>query len=475
MSDFKVSRVLAQKVWDKLNTSAVPIVDANAFSNMPTIIDDLNDRIKSNQYLPDNVHGFLGLSKSLGVSRFIPIINHTDMAVYYQLCGEIGDRVIENMDGVFGGWQVVPTPASRASLGNLPRKDQVTLLYDHEYFSETFSLASWFQNYKSFTDCIEEITSSTEYGNYVGMTDIANFYDTIDIDMLMSKLEQRVPDLEHHLDLLKVYLNYWNRRLVGYKRSNKGIPQEIISDGSRNLAHFYLHKFDRKIIDYCKPLGVKFVRWADDMLFFGASPQRIESCLYEASRLLLIEGLNLSAPKTEILSRSEFRDYRCLGLLQAVADGNDSEFVRQLEITRRKQNKGERIKFDTAFRAALTYIKRKPHLRSAKNLSYVENSLKRHPEVFTSLSSNQLLSSVVIFKDPSSRLDELKNMANRKPMSGPKAYLLKLIRDEAKNLLTAGVPKSQLHSIINEVGRSSSESELLQKFCIPHTRQSLGP
>lgn len=68
MSDFKVSRVLTQKVWDKLNTSAVPVVDANAFSNISAIVDDLNDRIKSNQYLPDNVHGYLGLSKGLGVS-----------------------------------------------------------------------------------------------------------------------------------------------------------------------------------------------------------------------------------------------------------------------------------------------------------------------------------------------------------------------------------------------------------------------
>ena len=473
MTEFKVSRVLTQKVWDKLNETAVPIVDSNALKELPSIVDSLNSRIKSNQYLPDNVHGYLGLNKGFGVSRFLPIINHIDMAVYYQLCGEIGDRVIEDIDGVFGGWQVVPTPASRAYIKTLPRKKQVDLLYEHEYFSETFSSAAWFQNYKSFTDYIRDLTTSADFGNYVGMTDIANFYDSIDIERLITKIKPQVPDLDRHLEILEVFLRYWNRMLMGYQRSNKGIPQEIISDGSRNLSHFYLHDFDKKMIKYCAPLGVKYVRWADDMLFFAPSPQRIESCLYEASKNLLFEGLNLSAPKTEILTRTEFRNYRCLPLLQAVNDQDDSEFAKQLELIRNMEKRDERVKYDTAIRAVIGYLRRKPHLRTKRRVSYIENSLTAHPEVFSTFNNKQLLASIMIFEDRPSRLNDLNNMANRKSMAAPKANLLKLIREDAKVLEIGGVTKKQMASVIDDIDKSSKKSKILQEFCIPGARQRL--
>jgi hypothetical protein len=473
LTDFKVSAVLTNKVWEKLNETAVPIVKRQDFINLHDTVARINGEISSNQYLPDNVHGYLGINKTLGVSRFLPIINHTDMAVYYQLCGEIGDRVIEQIDGVFGGWQVVPTPASRKYIDDLPRNEQVELLYGHEYFSETFSSAAWFQNYRNFTDCIREITDSDEYGNFVGMTDIANFYDTIDIDRLTSKIKNKIPDLSRHVEILEVYLGYWNRRLVGYQRSNKGIPQEIISDGSRNLSHFYLHEFDYNMIKYCKTLGVKYVRWADDILFFAPSPQRIESCLYEASKALLREGLNLSAPKTAILSRTEFRNYRCLPILKAINDGDDDEFVRQIELLRNMEKRGERIKFDTAIRAVLSYLRRKPHLRNFKTLSYVEDSLKNHPEVFSTLNDNQLLASIVIFNDPAARIDEVKNMINRRSMAGPKAYFLKLIREHVDVLERSGIPRKQMKAMVDSIEKASTDSSILQQFCIPGARERL--
>nr|WP_015061584.1 RNA-directed DNA polymerase [Paracoccus marcusii]AFJ97311.1 putative retron type reverse transcriptase [Paracoccus marcusii] len=467
MKKLEVSGVLAQKVWDQLNKTAVPIVEAQDFFNLKETIGNLNDRISTNQYFPDNVHGYFGINKRYGVTRFIPIINHTDMALYYQVCGEIGDRVIKNKEGIFGGWRVVPTPATLGNLNGLSREEQVELLYENEYFSETFSSAAWFQNYKSFTDCIRELTLSGEYGNYVGMTDIANFYDTIDIDRLISKIRDEVPDLIRHTEVLEVYLRYWNRRLMGYQKSNKGIPQEIITDGSRNLSHFYLQSFDDAIKKYCKSIGVKYVRWADDMLFFSPSPQRIESCFYEASRILLSDGLNLSAPKTTIISRLEFRKYRCLPLLKSIDEKDDDEFNRQVELLRNAEKRGERVKHDTAIKAVLTHLRRNKHLRNKINLKYIEDGFKKHPEVFSSLNDRQLLASIVIFDDPSSRAEDVKNMINRKSMAGPKAYFLKLIREHSTLLRLSGVKKEQMSAMVDEIKKSSSDSYILQKFCIP--------
>nr|WP_320143396.1 RNA-directed DNA polymerase [uncultured Cohaesibacter sp.] len=473
MTEFSVSRVLTQKVWDKLNDTAVPIVKNDDFKHLGEIIDDLNSRIKSNQYFPDNVHGYLGVGKKLGVTRFIPIITHIDMALYYQLCGEIGDRVVENIDGVFGGWQVVPTPATRAYIDKLSKDEKVSLLYSQEYFSETFSSAAWFQNYKSFTAYIRKIVNSNNFGNYVGITDVANFYDTIDVEKLISKLKRKEKEIERHLEILDIYLRYWNRRLAGYQRSNKGIPQEIISDGSRNLSHFYLHDFDRKIIRYCDSIGVKFVRWADDMLFFASSRQKIESSLYEASKFLLSDGLNLSAPKTKILTRVQFRKYRCLPLLQAVNDENDKEFLKQIDAIRKMQETGEQVKLDTAIRAAIGHARRKPHLRTNQVLKFIENGLRSNPEIFASLTNKQMLASVVIFKDRALRMDELRKSICKKQVAAPKANFLKLIRDERRALEIFGIEKKQLISIVDEIDQNNLDSEILENFCIKGAKEKL--
>jgi Reverse transcriptase (RNA-dependent DNA polymerase). len=473
MKNFRVSKALSRRVWEKLNETAVPIVSDDDFRNLPDIVSALNRSIATNQYLPDNTLGYLGLNKRLGVSRFLPILNHTDTAVYYQLCGEIGDRTIKDIDGVFGGWRFVPTPTTKSFDKSMTEVEKIDLIYENEYFNETFSRASWFQNYRNFTDCVDSLTSTSAYGNYVGVSDIANFYDSIDVDRLIKKIKRDAPDLERHADILETYLRHWNRRLAGYQRSNKGIPQEIISDGSRNLSHFYLHDFDFKVIDVCSRNQVKYVRWADDMLFFGASPQRIETCLYEASKLLLLEGLNLSAPKTEIMSRAEFREYRCLPLLSAIANRDDGEFIRQVNLLRRRELRGERVKVDTAIRAIISHLRNNSRLRTQISLEYIEEGIQKHPEVFSTLNDRQLLASVVIFGDARGKLNEIKNMVNRRSMAAPKAYFLKLVREHHRTLSKRGVTKSDLRRMVSEIKKSSLDSEILQNFCAPAAEREI--
>ncbi|WP_299940793.1 RNA-directed DNA polymerase [uncultured Nitratireductor sp.] len=473
MTSFKLSKYLSRRVWEKLNETAVPVVSDDDFHNLSVTIDILNKNISTNQYFPDNTLGYLGLNKRLGVSRFLPILNHTDTAVYYHLCGKIGDRAIKDIDGVFGGWRFVPTPATKFFNDSMTKDQKVDLIYDNEYFNETFSAASWFQNYSSFTDCIANLTETSSYGNYVGITDIANFYDSIDVDRLITKVKRDAPDLKAHADILEIYLRHWNRRLAGYQRSNKGIPQEIISDGSRNLSHFYLHDFDGSIIDICERNHVKYVRWADDILFFGASTQRIEACLYEASKLLLLDGLNLSAPKTEIMSRAEFRDYRCLPLLKAISERNDGEFLRQIDLLRRRELRGGRVKVDTALRATISHLRKHSRLRTRSSLRYVEDGIRNHPEVFSTLNERLLLASIVIFDDAQGKMNEVKSMVNRKSMAAPKAYFLKLIREHHSTLSRRGIGRADLQGMIADIKRSSRESEILCQYCIPAAEKAL--
>ncbi len=291
MKQFQISKGLTRKVWEHLQSSLVPIVAGADLLNLDSQVDELNRALRSNDYMPGTGHGYFGVEKRVGVTRFLPILSRIDMAVYYQLCGELGDIVLVNRPDIYGGWQVVPQPEASAELGRNSKKEIISARYQQGYFQDTLSNAAWFQGFRSFTQLIREIINSKDgYGNFVAVTDIANFYDSIDVSRLILKLRTKLPEYTSHLEALQIFLNYWNRRSTGYQPSTRGIPQEIISDGSRNLSHFYLQDFDDAFSEYCAKNGLRYVRWADDMLIFGSSPQRLEAALHKASRMLLAEG-----------------------------------------------------------------------------------------------------------------------------------------------------------------------------------------
>lgn len=242
------------------------------------------------------------------------------------------------------------------------------------YSDNSFSKAQWFNNWKSFTDLIEETTDRVDIGNYVVTTDIANFYDTIGIDKLMERVSL---ELKSNLDVvqyLRMFLGYWDRRVKGYHFSSQCIPQEIIGDASRTLANFYINDFDDRIMSYTQKEGQVYLRWADDMIIFGKSPLALEKSVHRASRFLLHDGLNLNAAKTRIFSRREFRSYRGIDVLKSIREKRHSRIVPELRkfLTHASAHGG---RIDTVYRAILRYsVRNKSHI-SPYLANYFVNAL----------------------------------------------------------------------------------------------------
>lgn len=471
MKQVKVSKGLTRKVWQQLATSLVPIVSKDELLRLDADIDYLNSEIRSNSYMPGTGHGYFGVEKRLGVTRFLPILSRIDMAVYYQLCGELGDLVLINRADIYGGWQVVPQPGGTEDLDRNSRNEVIAARYQQGYFQDTLSNAAWFQGFKDFTQLITQLINVKDgYGNYVAVTDVANFYDSIDVFRLISKLRGKLPEYSSHLELLQVFLNFWNRRSTGYQASTKGLPQEIISDGSRNLSHFYLQDFDDQFSTYCLTEGLRYVRWADDMLIFGPSPQKLEAAMHKASRLLLVEGLNLSAPKTKIMGKRQFSNYRGLDVLEAINSKNIDEYRRRRRAAMRRHRGGEVLKLDTIFRASLGFLAQRPRSVSPSDQTFLWNAITEHPDFLGNMNAQQCLSFVRIAESPSRGFAKLLNIALLKDVAAPKAVLLSLIRNHSKRLEKVGVTKHAQRNAIDEIFNSSDDSELIRNWCIPAAR-----
>ncbi|MFD4118447.1 RNA-directed DNA polymerase [Streptomyces niveus] len=124
-------------------------------------------------------------------------------------------------------------------------------------------------------------------------TDVASFYENIDIDILRLDLAQSGTD-----ELLLIQLHYFLQRFQQQSHA-WGLPQG--SSASGVLSNIYLAPLD----EYIRQSGVQHVRYSDDTYLFGENWEQLRSSLTGANQALRARRLTISAKKTEIFTRSK--------------------------------------------------------------------------------------------------------------------------------------------------------------------------
>ena len=475
MSKFFIEPNLTRSVWLKLKNGPVPIVGTSDLMNFSEFVAVINSRLKTRSYIPEVVHGYLGIQKGNGVTRFLPILTKEDMAVYYHLCGYIGSKVLKPKPRIYGGWRSIPiSPRPDIPTENSNTQDYNAAVFQEGYFSDTFSNTMWLDEFKSFTQLIRSLTKNASSGAFVATTDIANFYDSIEIPRLIERLRRDMhDDANDEIELLKVFLELWDRRTIGYSRSSKGIPQEIVSDGSRFLSHYYLQDFDDKFTSYCDTHGLVYVRWADDMLVFGPNKKILEEAIHRASRLLLPEGLNLNANKTKIYRREDLAKYRGVEFLSTIGSRNPELFRRKLRSAINWADSGNPIRLDTIFRATLGYTFNLGSRARVFEKNFIMETVETNPEIVATLNDIQLMHLVAISDDSHEMFLKIRNFCLTRPYAGARANFLMLIRKHTNKLEKLGVSRRLQLSTIEAVENGSSDSEILLTYCIPSARKAL--
>ncbi len=129
---------------------------------------------------------------------------------------------------------------------------------------------------------------------YVVVTDISGFYDSIPIQRLVQDL-RGFGAAEEVLTVLQECLRKW-----AYGRE-QGIPQGYWA--SDLLAKLYMSPVDRRL----QRDEFEHLRYVDDIRIFCESKLEAKKAIQFLSQLLYPRGLSLQSGKTEILSNSEAR------------------------------------------------------------------------------------------------------------------------------------------------------------------------
>lgn len=149
-----------------------------------------------------------------------------------------------------------------------------------------------FEGWENFR--IESLKSIEEGIYYVVTTDIAGYYENIDIRVLSSDLLQ-LGVSQKIVKMLATCLNKW-AQIQG-----RGIPQGY--SASDILGKVYLNVVDQAMVNK----GYKYYRYSDDIRIFCRNEKEAKEALVELIVLLRRRGLSLQTSKTFTLKADDAR------------------------------------------------------------------------------------------------------------------------------------------------------------------------
>ena len=163
----------------------------------------------------------------------------------------------------------------------------------------------WYLAWPEFD--LERIKLAKDRGyNYLTRTDIAAYFENIDLTVLDVQLRSIFPKDTIIISLLMRILESWTR--VTYSRIpvGRGIPQG--NNVSSFLGNVYLIPLDRMLDRYCKRTGATWLRYVDDVDVYTKDYNTARDAIYVINDALRGLLLNLQGSKTDIISGDRLRE-----------------------------------------------------------------------------------------------------------------------------------------------------------------------
>ena len=248
----------------KEQLKAITLDKINSYLNSKPSRHSLNDAFDRLSLSP--ISHILVPKKDAFDYRKIAILSPQDLAVYQAISVMIGEP-----------FEKARTRIARGRLFS----------YRFKPVARKGRLFSPTKNYRSFQTTSARISRHASV-KYITKSDIANFYDRVNIHRIESTLRTTKGLDNRVIDLINQMLLHWA------KRDSYGLP--VGSNASRILAEVALFNVDISLAD----AGIKFLRFVDDFRIFTKTATEAHSALAMLIELLDREGLFINARKSSI-------------------------------------------------------------------------------------------------------------------------------------------------------------------------------
>ena len=220
----------------------------------------------------------------------------------------------------------------------------------------------------------KQIYKFNEEKELIIVTDLTNYYDSIDINELRKKIISNVDGKEVLIDILFKIVEKisWLPDYLPY--SGRGIPTTNL-EGIRLLAHSFLFELDEILKEKSND---SFTRWMDDIVISVNTLEEAIETLSSASDILKSRGLALNLAKTNIYD-SKIAEFHFLI--------NENKYLDSIVYNGLSKIK----KIETGKELKKRF---KLHLKTNLEAKYAEKITKRYITAFGKLNSEKLLSEI---------------------------------------------------------------------------------
>ncbi|MET0461503.1 MAG: RNA-directed DNA polymerase [Chitinophagaceae bacterium] len=288
------------------------------------------------------------IEKKFGICRHLVIPQPSDSLVLQVLVEYVASQIL----------------AKQPSKNAFYSRDKHNMAFPHEI--EEYGL-TFRQQWKNLQ---KKIYNFNEGKKYIVVTDLSNYYDSIDIKELRKVFTSYAQIDEVLIDLLFRLIEEisWKPDYLPY--SGRGLPTTNI-EGIRLLAHSFLFELDEVVKQKSKN---NFTRWMDDIVIGVDSRSDATNTISIVSDMLKSRGLALNLSKTNIY------------------DDKDGYFNFQIEANRFIDSIETLKKEDVGFKKASSdlYKSFKKHFKDQR-AKYWDKIAKRHITTLWKFGNMQLL------------------------------------------------------------------------------------
>jgi len=181
-------------------------------------------------------------------------------------------------------------PAVKDRIVQTALKLVIEPIFEYEFEDSSYG----FRPQRGCKDALREVDELIAQGyTDVVDADLASYFDTIEHQTLMRRIEERISD-GTVLELIGLFLS--QDIIHGMKRwtPTGGTPQGAVI--SPLLANIYLHPLDRQM----KQQGYRMVRYADDFVVLCRTAEQAQTALREVKSWVEQNGLRLNEDKTHV-------------------------------------------------------------------------------------------------------------------------------------------------------------------------------
>lgn len=188
---------------------------------------------------------------------------------------------------------------------------------------------SWYGIWPEFAK-VTRLAYEEKGFNYLGESDIAAYFENINIDILRDLLLKYLPKQQRIVNLLTNMLDYWSWRSYEGRRLPRGIPQG--NTVSSFLGNIYLLPLDQEFKKFGQQNEISYFRYMDDVRIFAKDEAVARKMIFLMNDVLRGLHLNIQGSKTAILRGSDIEKQLIDDRFDIVND-QIKTFERQRELT----------------------------------------------------------------------------------------------------------------------------------------------